>query len=124
MQRREAVRRSKKDSENPCAAVVCNITSMPDGNTIRWVQYDNCDEWFHDHCVSLEEQSDLINLSLFVIAASNNLLVLCKTEKRENFIYCTNFCVLNLIFPPWPHQLASHLTYCINFKNVSDNSKK
>ena len=66
----------------------------------------------------------LINLSLFVIAASNNLLVLYKTEKQENFIYCTNFCALNLIFPPWSHQLASHLTYCINFKNVSNNSKK
>ena len=58
------------------------------------------------------------------MAASNNLLVLYKKERQENFIYCTNFCVLNLIFPPWPHQPASHLTYCINFKNVLDNSKK
>ena len=66
----------------------------------------------------------LINLSLHVIATSNNLLVLYKKERQENFIYCTNFCVLNFIFPPWPHQPASHLTYCINFKNVSDNSKK
>ena len=63
----------------------------------------------------------LINLSLHVIATSNNLLVLYKKERQENFIYCTNFCVLNLTFPPWPHQPASHLTY---FKNVSDNSKK
>ena len=66
----------------------------------------------------------LINSSLYVIAASNNLLVLYKKERQENFIYCTNFCVLNFIFPPWPHQPASHLTYCINFKNVSGISKK
>ena len=58
------------------------------------------------------------------MAPSNNLLVLYKKERQENFIYCTNFCVLNLIFPPWPHQPASHLTYCINFKIVLDNSKK
>ena len=58
MQQREAVRRSKEDSEDPCTAIVCNITSMPDGKTIRWVQCDNCDEWFHDNCVSLGEQSD------------------------------------------------------------------
>ena len=37
----------------------------------------------------------LINLSLYVIAASNNLLVLYKKERQENVIYCTNFCVLN-----------------------------
>ena len=53
----------------------------------------------------------LINSSLYVIAASNNLLVLHKKERQENFIYCTNFCVLNFIFSPWPHQPASHLTY-------------
>ena len=64
----------------------------------------------------------LINLSLYVIAASNNLLVLYKKERQENVIYCTNFCVLNLIFLPWSHQPATHLTYCINFN--SDNSKK
>ena len=63
----------------------------------------------------------LINLRIYVIAVSNDLLVLYKKERQENFIYCTNFCVLNLIFLPWPHQPASHLTY---FKNVSDNSKK
>ena len=63
----------------------------------------------------------MIHLRIYVIAVSNDLLVLYKKERQENFIYCTNFCVLNLIFPPWPHQPASHLTY---FKNVSDNSKK
>ena len=41
MQRREAVRRSKKVSEGPYAAIVCNITSMPDGKTIGWIQFDN-----------------------------------------------------------------------------------
>ena len=58
----------------------------------------------------------LTNVSLYVMAASNNLLVLYKKERQENFIYCTNFCVLNLIFPPWLHQPTNHLTYCINFK--------
>ena len=53
----------------------------------------------------------LINSSLYVIAASNNLLVLHEKERQENFIYCTNFCVLNFIFSAWPHQPASHLTY-------------
>ena len=66
----------------------------------------------------------LIKLSLYVIAASNYWLVLYKKERQENFIYCTNFCALNLISPLRPHQPASHLAYCINFKNVSDNSKK
>ena len=58
MEPREAVMRNKEDSEDPCAAVNCNITSMPDRKNIRWVQCDNCDEWFHNHCVSLGEQSD------------------------------------------------------------------
>ena len=66
----------------------------------------------------------LINLSLHVIAAFNNVLVLYKKERQENFIYSTNFCVLNLNFPPWHHQPVSHLTYCINSKNILDNSKK
>ena len=65
----------------------------------------------------------LINLSLYVIAASNNLLVLYKKDKTRKLYLPTNFGVLNLIFPPWSHQPTSHLTYCINFKNISDNSK-
>ena len=97
---------------------------MPDEKTIRWVQCDNCEEcstitvflWVSNQMITL------INLSLYVIAASNNLLVLYKKERQENVIYCTNFCVLNLIFLPWSHQPATHLTYCINFN--SDNSKK
>ena len=36
----------------------------------------------------------LINLSLYVIAAFNNLLVLYKKERQENFTYSTNFCYL------------------------------
>ena len=65
----------------------------------------------------------LINLSLYVIAASNNLLVLYKKERQRNFIYCTQkiFSVLNLIFLPWTHQPVSHLTYYINFKNILEN---
>ena len=126
MKWRKAVRWSKEDSEDPCAAIVCNITSMPDGKIIRWVQCDNCDEWFHNHCVSLGaiKMITLINLSLYVIGAFNNLLVLYKKERQENFIYSKNFCVLNLNFPPWHHQPVSHLTYCSNFKNILDNSKK
>ena len=52
MQRRDAVKRSKEDSEDPFAVIFCNIT------TIGWVQCDKCDKWFNDHCVSLGEQSD------------------------------------------------------------------
>ena len=96
---------------------------MPDRKTIRWlnvITVTSCSTitvflWTSNQIITL------INLSLYVIAAPNNLLVLHKKERQENFIYCTN--LLNLIFPPWPHQPASHLTYCINFKNVSDNSK-
>ena len=62
-----------------------------------------------------------INLSLYMIAASNNLLVLYKKEGQGNFIYCTIFCVLNLIFLSWPHQPVSYLTYYINFKNIFEN---
>ena len=96
----------KKDH---CAAIIWNITSMPDGKAFRCVQCDNCDEWFHDH--------------YHVIAASNNLLALYKKDKTRKLYLPTNFGVLNLIFPPWSHQPTSHLTYCINFKNISDNSK-
>ena len=58
MQGRKDVRGSKEDSEEPCAAIAFNITSMLDRKTIQWVQCDNCDKWVHNHCVSLSEQSD------------------------------------------------------------------
>ena len=49
----------------------------------------------------------LMNLCLYVIAASNNLLVLYKKKKTRKLYLLHKLSVLNLIFPPWPHEPAS-----------------
>lgn len=46
-----------KEGDKPCALAECDVASLV-GNRFRWIQCDECDEWYHDHCVELQHHMD------------------------------------------------------------------
>ena len=58
MRQKEATERAATQSTDPCGAESCLIDSMPEGTRNRWVQCEECDNWFHGYCVDLVGKSN------------------------------------------------------------------
>ena len=58
MRQKEADERTKTNTDDPCDSENCQIDSMPVGTRNRWVQCEECDDWFHDYCVDMADKSD------------------------------------------------------------------